>query len=194
MTNFEIFDEKSAPLASRDALHAIAKKAGFIPRIFGLFATSHVAIHALVALSAAFQVTAFTAREREVISMATSAENQCAYCVAGHTAFAHSTGFSDDDLHAMREGEKLGDPREDALYRFAREVVTTRGDISPSALKYFFAAGFNTRHVFDLMIGVAEKTMTNFASKIAQLKLDKQFAEFAWTPSNVSAHFPANAA
>ncbi len=193
MTSFEIFDENSAPPAARGALSAIAKKAGFVPRIFGLFAASHVAVHALVALSAAFQASAFTAREREIISMATSAENQCVYCVAGHTAFSRIAGFSDDDLQAMREGASLSDPREDALYRFTREVAAARGGISPIALERFFAAGFGKPQIFDLLIGVAEKTMTNFASKIARLEIDEQFAGFAWTPPNTGARFLTNA-
>lgn len=187
MAKFEVFDEKSAPLASRDPLNAIAKKAGFIPKIFGLFAASPVAVDALVTISTAFQASAFTAREREIISMATSVENQCTYCVAGHSAFAHAAGFSDDDLYAMRDGGRLSDPREDALYKFVREVVGGQGDVPPAALKEFFAAGFSEPHLFDLLIGVAEKTMTNFVSKITRLNIDEQFARFAWTPPKADA-------
>jgi len=186
MTNFEIYDELTAAPEARDVLTAISRKAGFVPRIFGLYAASSVALNALASLNTAFSASSFTSREREIISIATSVENQCVYCVAGHSAFANRLGFSSDDLRAMREGSQLSDARENVLYGFTGTIAAQRADIPDGALEAFFAAGFTKAHVFELLVGMAEKTMTNFASKISRLEIDDEFSEFVWDPARAT--------
>lgn len=180
MHDFHIHTCLSAPVASREILADIESVAGFIPNVYGLLANAPQAIAAVTALNRAFDQSAFSAQEREIIALTTSLENQCAYCVAGHTAFALQQGVAPKTVAAIRECRTTPEPRHEALRNFTATLVRTRGVVESADIENFFEAGFDTHHVFELLIGIAAKCMTNFASKLAAIPLDKAFALHAW--------------
>jgi len=49
--------------------------------------------------------------------------------------------------------------------------------------------GYNPEHVMDVLVGVAQKTMSNFTNHIAQTPLDDAFKAHAWAPAQGSTNF-----
>ncbi len=181
MTTFDIQTRKSASRGAREILAEIEDTAGFIPNVFGLIANSPNALAAAHAMNTFFRKSSFTEQEQEVIALATSVQNQCAYCVAGHTTFALAVGIAPSVVADVRRNTATTDRSTEALRHFVSCVVRERGAVSRQELASFIAGGFTLSQVFELLIGVATKTVTNFASKIAGIPVDEAFAAHVWS-------------
>lgn len=183
MSGFKIHDASTAPADSRDILITLQEKAGFVPNVFGLIANAPIALAALAAVNNGFEETSFTPAEREIISLATSVENQCRYCVAGHSTFAVALGVSPVEVEAIRSGKAAEDQRLEALRHFTSLLLQKKGEVSMRDIDAFLGAGFEEAHIFELLIGIIAKVMTNFASKLARIPVDDEFADHAWVPT-----------
>ncbi len=186
MTEFAVNTIASAPDASRDILGAIEDGLGFVPNIYGVFAGVPVALTGLASLNAAFDETSFSPAEREIIALTTSVYNQCPYCVAGHSTFALQHGVDPETVAAIRAGGLSDDPQLQALGQITLRILENKGAIGAAEIRPFLNAGFHTSQILELLIGIAAKIITNFASKIAGVPLDDAFAEHAWTSSDRS--------
>ena len=180
MTSFSIQTRESAPIGSRDILAEIEGMAGFVPNVFGLIANSPVALAAIHSMNGFFRQSSFTPQEQEVIALTTSVENRCAYCIAGHTTFADALNVDPKTVADIRRAEKTANNKTEALRRFVSLLIRERGAVAEREIDQFLAQGFTENHVFELIIGVATKVVTNFASKIARIPVDDEFAANAW--------------
>ena len=71
------------------------------------------------------------------------------------------------------------------LAEFTREVVRQRGQVNDGDLNVFLAAGYTMEQMLDVVMGVALKTFTNYASHIVRPSLNSEFAGDYWTaPAN----------
>jgi alkylhydroperoxidase family enzyme len=102
--------------------------------------------------------------------------------VAGHSAFAARIGMPPDTIAAIRDGRPLPDQRYQALVDFTRVLVRRRGQVTDDDMAALKAAGFGTEQVFEIIAGVALKTITNFVGNVFDLPLDVQFRAQAWSP------------
>jgi uncharacterized peroxidase-related enzyme len=186
MTGFTIKTTANAPAASRDILSAIEGGLGFVPNVYGLFASAPASLIGLAGLNQAFDQTSFSPAEREIISLTTSVYNQCPYCVAGHSVFALQCGADAETVAAIRAGGLSSNPRFQALGKITRTVLENKGAIGAADIRPFLNAGFHASQILELLLGIAGKTMTNFASKIARIPLDAEFADQAWSPASTS--------
>lgn len=186
MNRFTISTTATAPEASRETLLAIEGGLGFVPNIYGMFAGAPAALRGLATLNAAFDQTSFSPAECEIIALTTSVYNQCPYCVAGHSTFALNHGVDQETVDAVRAGGVGTDPRLQALGRLTLRVLETKGAISSGDMRAFLNAEYEASQILELLIGIAAKTMTNFAAKISRLPLDRAFADQAWSPDSVS--------
>jgi len=182
MTQFEIHCQESAPEGAQTLLAGLQRELGFVPKIYGVIAGSPAALEGVMALNTSFGASGFSGAEREIISLATSVANACPYCIAGHTAFALQEGVPQDIIDAVREDRPILDPTLEALRSTTRTVVLQRGEIAPDQFAHFCDAGFSKEAFLELLLGVAAKTMTNFASKVAGLPADAEFAAAARSP------------
>jgi len=68
-----------------------------------------------------------TPRAREIVILATAADEQSDFEWGAHAAIAAGLGFSDRDLDAFarQDDVALGDPYEQAVYHFARAIIDT---------------------------------------------------------------------
>ena len=67
------------------------------------------------------------------------------------------------------------------LRTFALAVVDKRGFVEASDLEAFRAAGYSERHVLEVIVAVAFKTISNFTNHIADTELDPAFQPQAWS-------------
>ncbi len=182
MAPFPIHDLDTAPQASRDSLQAAKQAFGGIPNLIGVLGASPAAAKAYLELGRTFdELTAFDAAERQVVLISTSFENECTYCVAAHTAISGMQKVPEDVVTALRNGTPLPNEKLEALRSFTLQVVRRRGNVSGEDVSAFLAAGYEQRHVLEVVLGVAFKTLSNYANHLARTPLDKNFQPFAWT-------------
>jgi uncharacterized peroxidase-related enzyme len=180
MTDFPVHDTDSAPEAARPLLEASQAQFGMIPNLHGVMAGSPQLLGAYQHLHEAFTKTALSTVEQNVVWLAINVENRCHYCVPAHTAIAHSMDVPRDVIEALREERPLEDERLEALRHFTLTVLRERGHIDEAALQAFLDAGFEQRHVLDVILGVSQKVMSNYLNHIAATPVDAPFEKFAW--------------
>lgn len=182
MTVFKIHSPETANPPSDEMLAGIRDTLGFVPNVFGTIAESAPALRAFTDLNGRFAESSFDATSRELIQIAASAENQCAYCVAGHTAFADMRNVPRDVIDAARGNRPMADPKLEALNRFTRAVARERGMIAESELHRFLDAGYSPAQAIEVILGICVKTFSNLASNVIGIPLDDAFADHSWTP------------
>ena len=182
MTALKLEPKLSEPNVVSDVLNAIQEKLGFIPNIYSTFASVPVAFEGLTSLNTSFANSSFTPAEQEIIALTTSVFNQCPYCVAGHSTFALQHGVDVDTIDAIRDGGDSSEPRYQSLGRTTHALLQNKGHLTAAETATFLNGGFQLPQLLELLLGIAGKTMTNFASKIAQVPLDEAFLDQEWTP------------
>lgn len=187
MTQFSVHTLESAPEASRAALAGAKSKFGFVPNLIGMLAESPAAVAGYLVVGENFDKSSFSPAERQVVLLSVSHENSCEYCMAAHTVIAGMSRVPADVVEALRRGSPLPDARLEALSRFTREVVRHRGHVAPAELAAFLAAGFTRAQVLEVVLGVAMKTLSNYANHIAETPLDEAFAAARWEPAHLEA-------
>jgi uncharacterized peroxidase-related enzyme len=180
MKNFNIYTIDTAPQESKALLENLQAGMGFVPNIFAVTAESSLALENLVCLNGAFAESQFSAQEQQIILLATSTENECVYCVAGHTTFAKQLDMAPSLVNDMRTKQSLEDPKLNALSTIVRQLVIHRGRIDDRVMDDFLAAGYTKAHFLELVLGICVKTFTNYVSNALTVPVDEQFEEFAW--------------
>lgn len=181
MSQFNIFSIPKAPLAAQPLLEGARQNYGFVPNLLGGLAESPTVLQAYLNLGVILDKTSLTPVERQVVLLAASIENHCAYCVAAHSIIAkHMIKADAAMVKALREQQPLPDKKLDALATFTRAVVKRRGMVVGKALDNFIAAGYSRAQVLEVVLGVTMKTLSNYANHIMHTPLDAQFQAEAW--------------
>jgi uncharacterized peroxidase-related enzyme len=122
-------------------------------------------------LSGALGKGTLPARARERIALAVAKANDCDYCLAAHSAIGRMVGLTADQIRDSRLGAAV-DPKADALVRFARKVVDTRGGVGEGDLDAIRAAGFDDAAIAEVVANVALQVFTNYFNRTAETDLD----------------------
>lgn len=182
MSNLVIHTVETAPAASKPLLRGALKKFGFIPNLLGTLAGAPSALESYLSVAQAFAKTSLSATEQQLVLIAASIENSCYYCVAAHTFIARNSGVSPEYLRKIREGEALGDPKLEELVTFTRKLVRARGFVTEEDLAAFQEAGYAPHQIQEILVGITQKTLSNYSNHVTQLPVDAQFADDAWAP------------
>jgi len=182
MKHFTIHTVQSAAPKARPVLEGLSKMVGFVPNVFAVMGGTAPALSGFVEVTKQFGGSSLSATEREIVHIATSVENGCSYCVAGHTAFAKAQKVDDDVVEAVRSRGTIADFKLAALHDFTRAMVTKRGHVAQPELEQFRAAGYTEDQLCEVIIGISEKTISNLTSISLDLPLDQAFLPFAWEP------------
>jgi len=180
MTDFNLYDETNAPEASRPFLKDAKAAFGFVPNLLGTMAESPSILEGYMTLTGILNKSSLTPAERQIVLLTVSYENSCTYCVAAHTVIAKGAGLSDEAIDAIRNGTALPDAKQEALAEFTRQVVRERGFASQDAVEAFLAAGFAKANIFDVVVGISVKTLSNYTNHLADTPVDAAFQPHAW--------------
>lgn len=178
---FILHDTATAAPESAALLGQIEKGWGFVPNLHRVLAESPAALEAYGALWGIAEKTGFTAIERNVAYLAIIYENECTYCMAGHTNLSKMAKVSDAVISAVREGRPIADPRLEALRRFAAAVTRNRGVASPAEVEAFKAAGYDNRAILDVLVLAATKLISNYTNHLADTPNDGFMKGAEWT-------------
>jgi len=180
MANFTIHDESTAPDGSKELLDKARKQVGFVPNLHAIMAEAPGLLQAYRAINDLFVKSSFSKEEITVVWQAVNVEHNCHYCVPAHTAVAKGMKVDDALTDALRKEAPLNDARLEALRTFTLSVVRNRGDVNDASVQTFLDAGFTKRQVLEVVLGIAQKTMSNYTNHLADTPLDPAFASFVW--------------
>jgi AhpD family alkylhydroperoxidase len=177
---FPSHDLDSAPEASKPLLEKSQKAFGRLPGLHKVLAESPQAYEGYQVLHKLFTETDFDAEELTVVWQAINVENECHYCVPAHTGIAKMMKVSDEISDALRNETALPTPKLEALRTFTVQMFRQRGNVSDDQMKAFFDAGYGHRAVLDVILGMAQKTISNYVNHVAQTPVDDVFKPLAW--------------
>lgn len=180
MTSFTLHDETTAPEESRALLAGSRKAYGMIPGLHAVMAEAPGLLEAYQRVHQLFVDSSFGKDELTVVWQTVNVENECHYCVPAHTGIAKSMGVDDAITDALRDGTPLPSARLEALRTFTLAVVRNRGNVDEAGVEAFLGAGFTRRQILEVILGYAQKVMSNYTNHLAGTPVDKAFEKFAW--------------
>ena len=184
MTDFKLHDENSAPEAARPLLEGSKKSFGMIPNLHAVMAEAPGLLQAYQTLHGLFVDSSFNADEITVVWQTINVENECHYCVPAHTGIAKSMKVSDDITNALRDETPLPDEKLEALRTFTLKMMRQHGNLDEGDVNAFLDAGYQQRHVLEVILGLAQKIMSNYTNHLAETPVDEPFKKFAWRKSD----------
>jgi uncharacterized peroxidase-related enzyme len=181
INGFKMLDAATAPAASAAILNNVQEAWGFVPNLHRILAESPAALEAYSTLWGIAEKTGFTQQERNLVYLAIIYENECTYCMAGHTNLSRMAKVPDAAISAAREGRPVADPKLEALHQFAAKVTRQRGVVSEADVAAFKGAGYDNRAVLDVLVLAATKLISNYTNHLADTPNDSFMKGAEWT-------------
>ena len=132
-----------------------------------------------------FGATSLTPLEQQVVQMTANVENDCHYCVPGHTYIMTAAGMPEEVITGLRNDTPLGDARLEALRTFARSLIAQRGHVGETGLRTFLDAGFSQRQALEVCVGLGLKLLSNYTNALARTEVDEPVRAYAWKKAGV---------
>lgn len=157
--------------ATLSTLAEIKAKLDMVPNLFKTFAHSPAALQANLTFGDALAKGVLTARQREIVALATAQVNRCHYCLAAHTLLGKAAGLSDAGVLDARRGtaESVTD---NAIAELARAIAETRGHVDDEDLSAARAAQLSDAQIIEVVANVAHNVLTNFTNNLAHTAVD----------------------
>lgn len=178
MSKFTIHTMETAPEATKPLYENSLKGFGMIPNLHGVLGEEPAALEAYQHLHRLFQQTDFNAEELTVVWQTINVEHDCKYCVPAHSLIADMMKVDPAVNEALRNSTPLPSAKLQALHDTTLAIVRKRGKVSPEELEAFFNAGYEQKHVLAILLGLAQKVMSNYTNYIAQTPTDEIFKKY----------------
>ena len=169
---------ESAPAGSKPLLEGSIKSLGFIPNLHGVFAESPSALEAYQMLHGLFASSSFNNDELTVIWQTINIEHNCHYCIPAHAAVAQMMKVDESLTAALRGKTAMPTEKLQVLQNTTLSLVKNRGHITSDEMNAFFSAGYNKRNLLDIVLGIAQKVMSNYTNHISNTPIDDAFKSF----------------
>ena len=170
MKNFAVPTRDQVSEDNQAIFDKLEKGLGFVPNLYATYAYNDTALGDYLALQN--RKSTLKAKEREVINLVVSQVNECAYCLAAHTALGKMNGFSDAQILEIRGGAASFDTKIDALARFVKDITINRSKPSPDVTAQLFAAGYTEANLIDIIMVIGDKIISNFIHGTTQIPVD----------------------
>src|SRR5690348_13546654 len=163
----------------RTRLLAVQEKSGFIPNVFLTLAYRPDEFRAFFAYHDALmeKESGLTKAEREMIVVATSAANQCQYCVIAHGAIlrirAKNPLIADQIAVNYRKADIT--PRQRAMLDFAMKVSRAAEEVSEADFAAVAAHGFSDEDVWDITAISAFFALSNRLANVTGMRANDEF-------------------
>ena len=180
-TKFTFHDLETAPEGSKPLLKNVLASSGRIVDFYAVMVESPEALSGYSALSKAFNTSSLNSEEKTVVWQTINVEHECHFCVPAHTAMAKAMKVSDEVTNALRDETPLPNSKLEALRDFTLTLVRTRGHASDAEVTRFLEAGYTHRNILEVVLGLAQKVLSNYVNHLAQTPVDEQWEKFAWS-------------
>lgn len=171
MSRIAALDPTTATGKVHDLFTAVKGKLGMVPNLMRSLGHSPAALEGYLSLNGALGGGSLSAKDRERIALTVAEANGCDYCLAAHSALGKMAGLTPDQIRASRLGADE-DAKTDALLRFARQVVETRGKVSDGDVTAVRAAGYSDGDITEIVANVALNVLTNYFNNAAHTDID----------------------
>jgi uncharacterized peroxidase-related enzyme len=171
VSRFKAISPESATGRAKVLLEAVNAELGMVPNMLRAMANAPAVLDGYQSLSGALGQGTLSSRIREQLALAVSQANHCEYCVATHVAIGRIVGLTADQIRDSRQGIAV-DSRADALIRFARKLVDSRGRVADRDIGEVRAAGFDDGAIAEVVAQVALTIFTNYFNQVAGTDLD----------------------
>ncbi len=163
----------------RDTILAVQDKAGFVPNVFLKFARRPAEFRAFFAYHDALMLreNKLSKAEKEMIVVATSAANQCLYCVVAHGAilrvYAKNPRVADQLATNYAKAEIT--PRQRAMLDFALTVATDSASIGEADYAALREHGFDDEDAWDIGAIAAFFALSNRMANVSSMHPNEEF-------------------
>ena len=162
-----------APEASAALFAGIKKTVGKVPNAYATIGSSAPNVLAnLLQTNAVLKQGELSALELEAINLAVSEASQCDYCLAAHTVTSKMAGYTAEQIMQLRKGGLEGNPKIDALAKFALTLVTSKNTLSAEAVNSVKNAGYSDRQILEAILAISAILFTNMVNRVNDTVLD----------------------
>lgn len=167
------------PQDIRGKIQQVQDKAGFVPNIFVALAHRPEEFRAFFAYHDALMLreSGLTKAEKEMIVVATSAANDCHYCVIAHGAilrvYARNPLVADQVAVNYRNADIT--PRQKAMLDFAVKLALAPGQIGESDRAVLKVHGFSEEDIWDIGGITALFALSNRMANLAEIRPNDEF-------------------
>ena len=179
ISRFAVPAIETLPDDIRQRIEKVQEKSGFVPNIFLALAHRPEEFRAFFAYHDALMEKdgGITKAEREMIVVATSAANQCQYCVIAHGAIlrirAKNPAIADQIAINYRKADIS--PRQRAMLDFAMKVSRSAEEVSESDFAALAAHGFSNDDVWDIAAIAAFFALSNRIANVTAMRPNDEF-------------------
>ena len=183
ISRFPIPSLEQIPEDLRNRILEIQKKTGFVPNVFLTLAHRPEELRAFMAYHDTLMDgdSSLSKAEREMIVVATSALNDCQYCVIAHGAIlrirARNPLLSDQVAINYQKADLT--MREDAMIEFALKVASSSGALSDEDIAKVRAQGFSMEDVWDIGAITAFFALSNRMANLTSMRPNDEFFSMA---------------
>ncbi|MBO6520130.1 MAG: peroxidase-related enzyme [Rhodospirillales bacterium] len=179
ISRFPVPKLEDMPDDIRDRIEAVQEKSGFIPNVFLVLAHRPDEFRAFFAYHDALMEKPgnLTKAEREMIVVATSAANECQYCVIAHGAIlrirAKNPLIADQVATNYRKADIT--PRQKAMLDFAMKVSASAQQVGEADFDILKAHGFDEDDIWDIAGISAFFGMSNRMANVTSMRPNDEF-------------------
>ena len=190
ISRYPVPELKNLPEDLRTRILEVQEKAGFVPNVFLALAhrpaewRAFMAYHDALLLKDTGSLTSregagqgLTKGEREMIIVATSAANQCLYCVVAHGAILRIYEKNPLLADQLAVNHRKADitPRQRAMLDFAMKVCTASHSIEETDFEALRAHGFSDEDAWDIGAITAFFGLSNRMANLAGMRPNDEF-------------------
>lgn len=180
ISRYPVPDLADLPEDMRTRILEVQEKAGFVPNVFLALAHRPAEWRAFMAYHDALllkETGSLTKGEREMIIVATSAHNQCLYCVVAHGAILRVYEKKPLIADQVAVNHRKADitPRQRAMLDFAMKVCTDSHAIDDADIAALKPHGFDDEDAWDIAAITAFFGLSNRMANLTGMRPNDEF-------------------
>jgi uncharacterized peroxidase-related enzyme len=180
ISRFPVPEIKDLPDDIREKILAVQEKAGFVPNVFLTLAHRPDEFRAFFAYHDALMLKEtghLTKADREMIVTATSAKNNCLYCVVAHGALLRIYAKNPliADQVAVNHLKADITPRQRAMIDFAIKVCLDAAAVSDADYAVLHEHGFDDEDIWDIAAITAFFGLSNRIANVISMRPNDEF-------------------
>jgi len=179
ISRFHVPEFQSLPEDIQNRMTEIQEKAGFIPNVFLALAYRPDELRAFMAYHDALILrdSGLSKAEKEMIIVATSAKNDCLYCVVAHGAilriYSKDSKISDQIATDYTKADIT--EKQKVMLDFAVKTATNAAKISATDLEQLRTYGFSENDIWDIGAITALFALSNRMASLAAMRPNDEF-------------------
>jgi len=189
ISRFPVPDVNALPEDIKQMILSVQEKAGFVPNVFLTLAHRPAEFRAFFAYHDALMLKetgSLTKADREMIVTATSAKNQCLYCVVAHGALLRIYAKQPlvADQVAVNHLKADISPRQKAMLDFAIKVCLNSQEVGDDDYAVLRTHGFDDEDIWDIAAITAFFGLSNRMANAISMRPNEEFFLMGRVPRN----------